>query len=61
MIFISILVLLVAIALPSLKSEISSLIIIRISAIIFIFSGALALNAFYIQSIGSGIGLYWQD
>lgn len=58
MIFISILVLLVAIALPSLKSEISSLIIIRISAIIFIFSGALALNAFYIQSIGSGIGIY---
>jgi NADH-ubiquinone oxidoreductase chain 2 len=48
----------VAIALPSFKSEISSLFITRISAIIFIFSGALALNALYIQSIGSGIGIY---
>jgi NADH-ubiquinone oxidoreductase chain 2 len=48
----------VAIALPSLKSEIASLFIIRISAIIFIFSGALAFNAFFIQSIGSGIGIY---
>jgi len=58
MIFISILILIVAIALPSLKKEISSLLITRISAIIFIFSGVLALNALYIQSIGSGIGIY---
>jgi hypothetical protein len=58
MIFISILIIIVAIALPSLKSEIASLFIIRISAIIFIFSGALAFNAFFIQSIGSGIGIY---
>jgi len=35
----------VAIALPSIKKEISSLLITRISAIIFIFSGALSLNA----------------
>jgi len=48
----------VAIALPSLKNEISSLLITRITAIIFIYSGALALNALYIQSIGSGIGIY---
>jgi NADH-ubiquinone oxidoreductase chain 2 len=48
----------VAIALPSLKRGISSVLITRISAIIFIFSGALALNALYIQSIGSGIGIY---
>ena len=47
-----------AIALPSLKNEISSLLITRITAIIFIYSGALALNALYIQSIGSGIGIY---
>src|ERR1700723_713270 len=58
MIFISILILIVAIALPSLKKEISSLLITRISAIIFIFSGVLSLNALYIQSIGSGIGIY---
>ena len=31
---------------------------IRISPIILIYAGALALNAFYIQSIGSGIGVY---
>ena len=58
MIFLSILILIVAIALPSLKNEISSLLITRITAIIFIYSGALALNALYIQSIGSGIGIY---
>jgi NADH-ubiquinone oxidoreductase chain 2 len=48
----------VAIALPSIKKEISSLLITRISAIIFIFSGALSLNALHIQSIGSGIGIF---
>lgn len=58
MIFISILILIVAIALPSFKKEISSLLITRISSIIFIFSGALSLNALHIQSIGSGIGIY---
>ena len=58
MIFTSILILIVAIALPSLKKDISSILITRISAIIFIYSGALSLNAFYIQSIGSGIGIY---
>lgn len=47
-----------AIALPSFKKDLSSLLITRISAIIFIYSGALSLNAFYIQSIGSGIGIY---
>nr|WRO39388.1 NADH dehydrogenase subunit 2 [Floccularia luteovirens] len=58
MIFISILTLIVAKALPSLNSKISSVGFTRISAIIFIFSGALTLNALYIQSIGSGIGIY---
>jgi NADH-ubiquinone oxidoreductase chain 2 len=58
MIFTSILILIVAIALPSFKKDLSSLLITRISAIIFIYSGALSLNAFYIQSIGSGIGIY---
>jgi NADH-ubiquinone oxidoreductase chain 2 len=48
----------VAIALPSFKQDLSSQLITRISAIIFIYSGALALNAFYIQSIGSGLGIY---
>lgn len=30
----------------------------RISSIVLLYSGALAFNAFYIQSIGSGIGIY---
>ena len=47
-----------AIALPSFNKQLSSILITRISAIIFIYSGALAFNALYIQSIGSGIGIY---
>ena len=47
-----------AIALPSINQNISSILYVRISSIIFIYAGALALNAFYIQSIGSGIGIY---
>ena len=58
MIFLSILILIVAIALPSINQNISSILYVRISSIIFIYAGALALNAFYIQSIGSGIGIY---
>jgi NADH-ubiquinone oxidoreductase chain 2 len=30
----------------------------RISALILFYAGALSLNALYIQSIGSGIGIY---
>ena len=58
MITLSILILIVAIALPSINKNISSVLYLRISSIIFIYAGALSLNAFYIQSIGSGIGIY---
>nr|WVH38194.1 NADH dehydrogenase subunit 2 [Trametes cingulata] len=58
MIFLSILILIVAIALPSINQNIRSILYVRISSIIFIYAGALAYNAFYIQSIGSGIGIY---
>src|SRR5918911_1611511 len=58
MIFISILTLIVAKALPSLYNNLSSTYFTRISAIIFIYAGVLSFNTFYIQSIGSGIGLY---
>jgi NADH-ubiquinone oxidoreductase chain 2 len=58
MIFISILILIVAIALPSFKKQLSPINFTRISSIIFIYAGALSLNALYIQSIGSGIGIY---
>jgi NADH-ubiquinone oxidoreductase chain 2 len=48
----------VAIALPSFNKQLSPIFLTRISSIIFIYSGALSLNALYIQSIGSGIGIY---
>jgi NADH-ubiquinone oxidoreductase chain 2 len=58
MLFISILTLIVAKALPSLNSKLSSIYFTRISAIIFIYAGVLSFNSLYIQSIGSGIGIY---
>ena len=58
MIFLSILFLIVAIALPSINQNISTILYVRITSIIFIYAGALALNALYIQSIGSGICIY---
>ena len=58
MIFISLLIIIVAIALPSINKHISPVLFTRISSIVFIYAGALSMNAFYIQSIGSGIGIY---
>ena len=58
MIFISILIIIVAMALPSINQLISPILFTRISSIVFIYAGALSFNAFYIQSIGSGIGIY---
>jgi NADH-ubiquinone oxidoreductase chain 2 len=57
MIFISIITLIAAKALPLFK-KISSIHISRIASIVFIYTGACSFNCFYIQSIGSGIGLY---
>ena len=54
----SILILIVAKALPSIQKHISSIHFTRISAIILLISGFLSLNILYIQSIGSGIGIY---
>src|ERR1700734_3461416 len=58
MIFISILTLIVAKALPLLNKQISSIHFTRIASIIFIYTGAITLNCLYIQSIGSGIDIY---
>jgi NADH-ubiquinone oxidoreductase chain 2 len=58
MIFTSILILIMAKALPSINRNLSSIYLTRISAIIFIYAGVLSLNTLYIQSIGSGIGIY---
>jgi hypothetical protein len=54
MIFISLLILIVAMALFSEQNLRYN----RISIIILFYAGALTLNALYIQSIGSGIGIY---
>ena len=56
MLFSSILILIVAKALPLIK--ISSIHFTRISSIILLLSGILSFNILYIQSIGSGIGIY---
>src|ERR1700738_560288 len=56
MIFISILLFIVAIALPSI--HISSNLYIRISSIILLYSGLLAYNVINIPTMGSGIGIY---
>nr|YP_009710768.1 NADH dehydrogenase subunit 2 [Amanita thiersii]QFZ98718.1 NADH dehydrogenase subunit 2 [Amanita thiersii] len=58
MIFLSILTLIVAKAIPSINNNLSSIYFTRISAIIFLYAGVLSLNTLYIQSIGSGIGIY---
>ena len=58
MIFTSILILIVAKALPLIKKNLSSVYFTRISTIILIYAGVLSLNTLYIQSIGSGIGIY---
>jgi NADH-ubiquinone oxidoreductase chain 2 len=58
MLFISILFLIMVMAIPSLKKKTPPILFQRISSIILIYAGALSLNALYIQSIGSGIGIY---
>ena len=57
MVFISIITIIAAKALPVFK-KISSIHISRIASIIFIYTGASSFNCLYIQSIGSGIGIY---
>src|SRR6267154_2330971 len=58
MIFISLLILIVAIALPSFQKNFSPILFTRLSSIIFIYAGVLSFNALYIESIGSGVGIY---
>lgn len=60
MVFVSILTLIVAKALPFLNTNISSIQYTRITSIVFIFTGALSFNIFNIESIGTsaGIGIY---
>ena len=58
MVMLSILILIVAIALPSFQQNLSSIMITRITSIIFFYAGILSLNGLFIESIGSGLGIY---
>jgi NADH-ubiquinone oxidoreductase chain 2 len=58
MITFAILILIVAKALPGLNTQFSSIHVIRITSIVFLFAGALTLNTLNIESIGGGIGIY---
>jgi NADH-ubiquinone oxidoreductase chain 2 len=58
MLFISLLFLIMVMAIPSIKTQITPIVFQRYTTIILIYAGALSFNALYIQSIGSGIGLY---
>nr|YP_010160565.1 NADH dehydrogenase subunit 2 [Gymnopilus junonius]QRH17751.1 NADH dehydrogenase subunit 2 [Gymnopilus junonius] len=58
MIFISILTLIVAKALPVLNTNISSLHFTRITSIVFLITGYLIINSLNLQSLGSGLGIY---
>jgi NADH-ubiquinone oxidoreductase chain 2 len=58
MIFLTILVLLLAIAIPSINKQINSVSILRITFITFLYTVVLSLNTINILAIGSGIGLY---
>ncbi len=58
MIFLSILIFILAMSLPFFKTQITPIFFTRIAALVFLYAGVLTFNALYIQSIGSGIGIY---
>jgi len=58
MIILSILLLLVAMSLPSIKNQITPVLFSRIVLLSLTYSAILAINMVYIQSIGSGVGLF---
>jgi NADH-ubiquinone oxidoreductase chain 2 len=58
MIFISILTLIVAKALPVLNTNISSVHFYRSTSIVFIITGFITINSLYLEIIGTGIGIY---
>ena len=58
MIFISLLILIVAIAIPSIRLNLSPNLFVRLTAIIFIYAAGLSFNSLYVQSIESGLGIY---
>lgn len=58
MIIITILTLIVAISLQNKQTSISPILFARLTSIFLIYSAFLSLNVLYIQTLGSGIGIY---
>lgn len=58
MLFLFILILIVAMALPSIKERLHPILISRLTTLILIYSALLSFNTYYIHSIESGIGIY---
>lgn len=58
MIIITILTLIVAISLQNKQTSISPILFARLASIFLIYSAFLSLNVLYIQTLGSGIGIY---
>jgi len=58
MILLFILILIFLLSLNVINHNLTSSLIRRITAITFICAGVLVINTFYIQSIGSGTGMY---
>lgn len=58
MIFLSISTLILAMALPSINIHLNSSQFLRITSIVLLYAGVLTFNTIFIQSIGSGIGIY---
>jgi NADH-ubiquinone oxidoreductase chain 2 len=58
MVIFSIIILIVAKALPVLNTKIYSIHVTRITTIVFLFSGALTFNTLNLENLGTGIGVY---
>ena len=57
MILVSILIYILAMSLSK-ENQLSPIFLTRIASLVLIYAGALTINALYVQSIGSGIGIY---
>jgi len=58
MIFCSILILIVAIALPSINNNLNSNTYVRISSIVLLYSALLSINAINVPELGQGIVIF---
>jgi NADH-ubiquinone oxidoreductase chain 2 len=58
MILLSILILIICIAVPSSKKQFTPVFFTRITSLLFIYSGVLSFNTYYIHEIGGGVGIF---